>query len=175
MAKPGRKRKIDADRYPSGEVKPSHEISPIIAKRLMMAAAAKMTDSEWGTVVGRYFLTGQISSAQYEAAKKFGALAESYDRMMQGPKPPSQCMGERIVSAQIDPFSEAGEAEVERHKVVSDSFEKIRGIVGNHLLFDEMRRVCGGVGELPENYARFLMIKAALGSLVIFWKIDSKK
>jgi hypothetical protein len=47
--------------------------------------------------------------------------------------------------------------------------------VGNHLLFDEMRRVCGGVGELPENYARFLMIKAALDSLVIFWKIDSKK
>jgi len=175
LARAGRKRKINVERYPSGEAKPSNEVSPVAIKRLIMAATARMASEEWGSVIGRYFLTGQITQSQYEAAKKFGALAESYDRMMQGPKPPAQCMGERIVSAQIDPFSEAGEAEVERHKVVSDSFEKIRGIVGNHLLFDEMRRVCGGVGELPENYARFLMIKAALGSLVIFWKIDSKK
>jgi hypothetical protein len=175
MAKPGRKRRVDAERYPGGDIKPTHEISPIIAKRLMMAAAAKMTDSEWGTVVGRYFLTGQISSAQYEAAKKFGALSESYDKMMQGPKPPAQVTGERIISAQIDPFSEAGEAEVERHKTVADSLDKLRGVIGSRSIFEDMRRMCAGLGELPENYARFLQVKAALGSLVIFWKIDSRQ
>jgi hypothetical protein len=141
----------------------------------MMAAAARMADPEWGSVIGRYFLTGQISQQQYEAARKFGSLAESYDKMMQGPKPPAQSTGERIVSAQIDPFSEAGEAEVERHKVVADSFDRVRGVVGSHTLFDEMRRLCVGVGELPDSYERFLMIRAALGSLVVFWKIDSKK
>jgi len=175
LAKGGRKRKLNVERYPSGEVKPIQEISPISIKRLMMAAAARMADEEWGSVIGRYFLTGQITQDQYEAAKKFGSLSESYDRMMQGPKPPSQCIGERIHGAQVDPLSEAGAAEVERHKVLFDNFEKIRGVVGSRSVFEEMRRVCSGVGQLPDSYERFLMIKSALGSLVIFWKIDNKR
>lgn len=175
MAKPGRKRKLDVDRYPNGDIKPANELSPTIVKRLMMAAAAKMVDAEWGSVIGRYFLTGQLSSAQYEAAKKFGALSESYDRMMQGPKPPAKSTGERIVTVQIDPWSEAGEAEVERHKLVAENLDKLRGVIGDRIIFDDLRRMCAGVGELPENYARFLQVKAALGSLVIFWKIDSRQ
>jgi hypothetical protein len=174
MARPGRKRKLNVERYPSGEVKPVEILSPILSKRLMMASAARMADEQWGSVIGRYFLTGQISSAQYEAARKFGALSETYDKIMQGPKPPAQCIGERIISAQVDPFSEAGEAEVERHKQVNDNFERLRAVVGSRSLFDEMRRMCAGAGELPFNYERFLLIRAALGTLVIFWKIDSK-
>ena len=171
----GRKRKVDAVRYPNGDIKPTHDISPITIKRLMMAAAARMADAEWATVMGRYFLTGQISSEQYEAAKKFGALSESYDRMMQGPKPPAQVTGERIISAQIDPFSEAGEAEVERHKMVSETVDKLRMVIGSRGTFEDMRRMCAGIGELPDNYAQFLMVKAALGNLVVFWKIDSRQ
>ena len=175
MARGGRKRKINVERYPSGEAKREHELSPTLSKRLMMASAARMVDEHWGTVIGRYFLTGQISPSQYEAARKFGSIVEAYDRMMQGPRPPAQSVGEHIKGAEVDPFSEAGEAEVERHKAVYDMIESLRGVIGCRKLFDDTRKLCYGVGELPDNYERFLMIKTALGSLVSYWKIDVKR
>lgn len=175
MGRPGRKRIPNAERYPSGDIKPKDEVSPLVAKRMMMAAAAKMIDAEWSTAIGRYFLTGQLSQAQYEAARKFGALAESYDRIMLGPRPPSQSIGERIKSAEIDPFSEAGEAEVERHKVILEAIEKARQVVGSQRTFDASRRLCTGMGQLPDNYESFILVKAGLDSLAIHWKIASKK
>lgn len=175
MAKPGRKRAQNVERYPSGDIKPKDEVSPLVAKRMMMAAAARMIDAEWGTAIGRYFLTGQLTQVQYEAARKLGALAESYDRIMMGPKPPAQSIGERIKGAEVDPFSEAGEAEMERHRMVLEAFDKARQVVGSRKVFDQSRRLCRGLGELPENYESFVLIKSALGSLAIYWRLDSKK
>ncbi len=175
LGRPGRKRSQNVERYPSGDIKPKDEISPLVAKRMMIAAAAKMADREWSTAIGRYFLTGQLTQVQYEAARKLGALAESYDRVMMGPKPPGQCIGERIKGADVDPFSEAGEKEAERHKTVAEAFEKARGVVGSRNVFEQSRRLCMGLGELPESYESFILIKVALGNLAIFWKIDGKK
>jgi hypothetical protein len=174
MARAGRKRKINVERYPSGEAKTDYTMSPTLSKRLMLASAAKLADEHWGSVVGRYYLTGQFDLAQYRAARRLGELVEAYDRTMQGPKPPSQVTGERIKGAEIDPISEAGEAEAERHKSVAEQVQKIRSLLGCRKLYEDTRRLCYGLGELPDNYERFLNIRHALGTLVIYWKIDTK-
>ncbi len=175
LSRPGRKRSPTAERYPSGEVRHKEEVSPIVAKRMMLAAAAKMIDEQWATVLGRYFLTGQINQSQYEAGKRFGILVESYDRVMLGPKPPSQSIGERVKSAEIDPFSEAGLHEAERHKAVLDAVEKARNAIGSRKLFEETRDLCKGAGQIPASYERFMAIRSGLGTLAVFWHIDGTK
>jgi hypothetical protein len=174
-SRPGRKRKVNVERFPGGDIKPQEEVSPAVAKRMMLAASARFADETWGTVIGRYLLTGQITQVQYEAGRKFGALVESYDRIMLGPKPPGQSIGEKIRGAEIDPNSEAGEAEVERHKQVLEAFDKARIVIGSHVVFEHTRSVCKGVGEIPHSYEVFLMVRAGLGSLAVAWRIDGKR
>ena len=175
MARGGRKRIVNAERYPSGGLKPRDEISPIVAKRMIIAAAAKMSDPQWSTVIGRYYLTGQLTQVQYEAAVKLGALSESYDRIMLGPRPPSGVEMERIRSAEVDPFSEAGEAEAERHKKISDAFEAARRSFGSQSSFEASRRLCAGLGTLPDSYEVFLQIRSGLDALAIIWRVASKR
>lgn len=175
MARGGRKRILNAERYPSGGLKPQDEISPIVAKRMIIAAAAKMSDPQWATLVGRYYLTGQFTQVQYEAAVKLGALSESYDRIMLGPRKPSGVEMERIRSAEVDPYSEAGEAEAERHKSIADAFEVARRSFGSQTAFDASRKLCAGLGTIPDSYEVFLQIRAGLDSLAVIWKVASKK
>ena len=171
LAKGGRKRKINVERYPSGEVKPIQEASPISIKRLMMAAAARMASEEWGTLLGRYFLTGQITDLEYRAGRKFGSLCESYTRIMGGPKKPSNSSPEKVKSKDIDIDSFAGEEEQKKHIIILDNYKKIEDLIGCKESFKTVRIVCEGLGELPENYAQFLMCKHCLNSLAIYWKL----
>ena len=58
MARAGRKRKLDAPRYPNGQVKPSEqEPSPTLVKRLASYSLAGMQDPQWGTVAGVFYLS----------------------------------------------------------------------------------------------------------------------
>lgn len=175
MARGGRKRVLNAERYASGGLKPKDEISPIIVKRMVVAAASSMSDPQWATVVGRYYLTGQLTSVQYEAAVKFGAICESYDRIMLGPKPPSGVEMERIRSAEVDPNSDAGEHEAERHKMIAETFEAARRAFGTQRSFEASRRLCAGLGIIPDSYEIFLQIRAGLDSLAQIWKVANKK
>lgn len=176
MARPGRKRKIDADRYPGGQVKPEDSPSPCVTKRLMMAALAGMADAQWGTVAGRYYLTGNIDINQYEAAKRFGSICETYTQVMLGPRNPKTSTGEPgVISSEIDPDTEVGQDEADRHIKTRQRYEEARlYLMGyNPRIETELVKFCVGPGTVP-TYETMRQIKEVLTALAAMWRIDVK-
>ena len=51
---------------------------PVSAKRLRDAAIARMADPEWGTELGRLWLAGKITAAEYQAGKRWWNVREAY-------------------------------------------------------------------------------------------------
>ena len=67
MARAGRKRKIDAPRFPNGQVKPGEqEPSPTLVKRLAAYSLAGMQDPQWGSIPGVFYLSKKIDETEYE-------------------------------------------------------------------------------------------------------------
>lgn len=176
MARPGRKRKIDADRYPNGAVKPENHPSPCVTKRLIMASLAGMADPQWGTVAGRYYLSGALDPNQYEAAKKYGMICEAYTQVLMGPRPPKTSSGEPAsVSSQIDPDTDLGQVEAEHHVRTRQRYNQTKTILLGYdpMIERELTRFCVGLGSIP-NYEDFRTIKKILTDFAEFWKIDVK-
>lgn len=174
MARAGRKRKVDADRYPNGAVKPEEHPSPCVTKRLILASMAGMADPQWGTVAGRYFLTGALNSTQYEAAKRYGMVCEAYTGLILGPRPPKTSTGERgIVGSKIDPDTEMGEREAEHHIKARQRYDQTKSVMVGYSIEIErdLQRFCVGIGIVPD-YDKFQEIKKILTKLAEFWKID---
>lgn len=78
--RPGRKRKA-GDRFPGGKLKSALESRASVSevRRLTAAMLTHSRDAAWGSVPGRMFLLGQISAAEYDAAKKFSNLRAMVD------------------------------------------------------------------------------------------------
>jgi len=176
MARAGRKRKIDAERYPGGQAKPEETISPCVTKRLMMAALAGMADAQWGTVAGRYFLSGMLDQGQYEAAKRYGALSEAYAQVILGPRPPKTSTGERgSISNEVDPDTDAGQVEVDRHIRTRQKYNEAKVLLMGYApeMEVELSKFCVGTGMIP-NYEIMRDLKIILSALADLWKIDAK-
>ena len=176
MARAGRKRKLDAERYPNGMVKPEEAPSPCATKRLIMASLAGMADPQWGTVIGRYFLSGYLDPNQYEAAKRYGAICEAYAIMLQGPRPPKTSTGEMgTLSSQVDPDTELGQAEADYHKRTKERYDQVKTILMAYgtVVENEMTKMSVGVGAIP-SYESLIKIKKILDELVLLWRIDVK-
>jgi hypothetical protein len=164
-SRPGRKRKVNVERFPGGDIKPQEEVSPAVAKRMMLAASAKMLSEEWGTVLGRYLLSGKITQEQYQAGRSFGNLCETYSRIMGGPKTPKGTSLEKFKSQEVDVDSYRGEIEKEEHIIIIEQYNRTKIIIGCNELFYRVRYLCEGNGNLPENHEQFLLIKKALSQL----------
>lgn len=86
----GRKRR-NAPRYPSGEVRGERAPSPaIIAARMPHRGSVNQRDCVnpmAETELGRMQLNGKISKGQYEAGVKFKAVVEKYHATISGPRP----------------------------------------------------------------------------------------
>lgn len=176
MARAGRKRKLDAERYPNGMVKPDDGPSPCATKRLITASLAGMADPQWGTVAGRYFLSGVIDHNQYEAAKKYGALCEAYAQILLGPRQPKTSTGERgSISSDVDPDTEIGQMEADFHIRTRQRFNQTKTalLMYSPSVQRELERFCVGAGIIP-NYEDMRIIKSILTDLANLWKIDVK-
>lgn len=157
-------------------MKPDDSPSPCATKRLMMAALAGMADAQWGTVAGRYYLTGTIDHNQYEAAKRFGSLCEAYAQVMLGPRSPKTSTGERgSVGYEIDPDTDNGQAEVDRHVKTRQRYNEARVLLTGYgpSMEIELSKFCVGGGSVP-NYEVMIQIKDALSALALMWRIDVK-
>lgn len=157
-------------------MKPDDSPSPCATKRLMMAALAGMADAQWGTVAGRYYLTGNIDNSQYEAAKRFGALCEAYAQIMLGPRAPKTSTGERgSVGNEVDPDTELGQAEADRHVKTRQRYNEARVLLIGYSPNVEMElsKFCMGSGSIP-TYETMRDIKSALTALALMWRIDGK-
>ena len=75
------RRKHLAVRKPSGRLRHdphSQLLSPTEARRMFDDAAAGLCDPVWGTILGRLYRDGKITSSQFAAGKRWCELAADY-------------------------------------------------------------------------------------------------
>lgn len=175
MARAGRKRKIGAERFPGGQVKPEEHVSPTQAKRLMMAALAGMADPQWGTIAGRYFLTGGLSSTEYEACRRYAVIRDSYARAMMGPPPPRTSSGQRgSLSGPVDPDSDMGASEAEAHQRAIKRYLEAQFILKSQgpAVEIEVSRFAGEHGAAP-TFEELRRIRLGLRALASLWRMSA--
>lgn len=177
MARAGRKRK-EGERYPGGQIRPEDAgPSPTQAKRLMLASLARMADREWSTVPGIYFLSGKINSSQYEAARRFSALLESYLGCLQGPRRPYTSSGEKgSLGASVDVETDAGMAEANRHIGILQRYNDAHVTLTStgYMVESCVVSFCDGLGQTPTGFEGLIRTKRGLDALVSLWKISDK-
>lgn len=141
------KMKIVQIREPSG--RPSRaaeqkETAPAQVRRLRDAALAGMADQEWGTELGRLFLSGKITPPMYAAGKKWAERASRYQAAINCPVGMRSASAERVgFSSPADPDSDEGQEQVKRD-------------VGAVLAFQEAHAVLLGAGLIAERAVRGL-------------------
>ena len=178
MARAGRKRKLDAPRYPNGQVKPSEqEPSPTLVKRLAAYSLAGMQDPQWGTVAGVFYLSRKIDEVEYETAKRFGNLYSQYIRVINGPRAPKTSTGEFVgASAQVDVDSEAGQHEAQKHQDITVRYLEALTILINlgENYPSEVVRFCADAGQTPCGWEGMIRLRKGLEALALFWNIRVK-
>ncbi len=171
----GRQRLAGA-RYPSGNRRReerSNEYWPSAIKRLTSAAVAGMHDPEWGTVIGRLYLEGKLTSREYAAGKRWAAVWAEYciATGYPSPDPRSLVIGAPTRSEPPDPESHAGAAEARRAKRARKRFEEAHAVLLKCGMQAESatRKLCEGIGQTPTGNEQFLHAKRGLESLARLW------
>jgi hypothetical protein len=134
------KRKHLAARTPNGRLArrvADTMMPPTQIKRLLDAAADGLRDGMWGSSLGRLYLTQKISAGELSAGQHWAMLVTEYSQACRSPKPPSTVQLEKLGGSSIDPDSEQGVLEVERHEKIS-----ARYLAGRNAL-----RIAGGAAE----------------------------
>lgn len=179
MSRAGRKRKIGVERYPSGQIKREEEApSPALVKRATLMSMIGLASPEFGTIAGLYFLRRMIDGYEYEAAKRFGDLHRQYAGCVGGPKRPTSVdMEGSIKQAPIDPDSDAGERERDRHIDILRRYNEAHVALrqAGHGVEYEVVQFCDGLGQTPAGHEAMLRLRSGLNALVILWKIKGKK
>jgi hypothetical protein len=178
MARPGRKRKIDAPRFPNGQAKPPDQTpSPILVKRLAAYSLAGMQDPQWGTIPGVFYLSRKIDEVEYETAKRFGDLYSQYTRVLNGPRKPKTSTGEpSSVSGHIDVDTDAGQKEANWHINVIQKYNDAHitlYALGSEIE-NEVMRFCIDSGQTPVGWEGFIRLRKGLAALSGLWEIKTK-
>ena len=178
MARAGRKRKLDAPRYPNGQVKPSEQDpSPTLVKRLAAYSLAGMQSEQWGTVAGIFYLSRKIDEVEYETARRFSTLYSQYLRVINGPRAPKTSTGEFVgASAHIDVDSEAGQREAQKHKDVSAKYLEALDVLMNlgDAYHSEVVKFCADSGQTPCGWEGMIRLRKGLEALALLWNIKVK-
>lgn len=171
----GRQRMAGA-RYPSGDRRRderSKEYSPSAIKRMTSAAVAGMHDPEWGTVIGRLYLEGKLTSAQYATGKRWAATWAEYCTAtgIPSPNPKSLVIGAPTRSEPPDPDSERGQAATRLAKRAIKRFDTAHAELLKCGMQAEAatRKLCEGLGETPLGHEQFLHAKRGLDALAKLW------
>ena len=177
----GRPRKI-GERYPSGDLRKDHRGSksgyqeryaPAEIKRATDAAMAGLRDAHWGTVLGRFYLTGKLTGAQHAAGKRWAETWDDYCVAMglPSPHPKSLVIGAPSRGEPPDPDSDAGRAAARSAERARKRFEAAHKILIREGMQAEkaVRDICEGVGKSPIGHEQFLHALRGLTALAKFW------
>ena len=86
-------------------------------------------DPVWGTILGRLYRDGKITSALFAAGKRWCELVADYSELLRSPKPPQTVLLDAIGGMSTDPDTESGRREVARHERASAAY-----LEGRHAL-----------------------------------------
>jgi hypothetical protein len=172
----GRQRMAGA-RYPSGDrhrtERTNKEYSPSAIKRITSAAVAGMHDPEWGTVIGRLYLEGKLTSLEYATGKRWAVTWAEYCAAtgIPSPNPRSVVIGAPARSEPPDPDSERGQAMTRLAKRAMKRFDTAHAVLLKCGMQAEAatRKLCEGLGETPLGHEQFLHAKRGLVALAKFW------
>ena len=179
MALKGRPLKKDVVRTPSRQIsrvlkREEGLFHPAATKRAALNAMAGMCDPQWGTVIGRLFLQEKLTSIQYEAGKRWDALAKHYHTAMQAPSPnpKAPAIDFSPKSNEADPNSDAGMQETARHRSAVDAFNDAHACLCQLGQRTEkaVRDTCEH-GMEPVGYDGLLRLRDGLGTLGDFWQL----
>ena len=111
MARPGRKKRADAERYPGGRIRQPHQRSKAkdvaTAQRLIEAARKRMEDPKWATPLGRLVLEEKLTARCMMAGEKWAELVGRYHKLVGAPRPTPAVMERTPGRAlEVDPFDE---------------------------------------------------------------------
>lgn len=182
MAKAGRKRKqgLYQVREPNGRLSRALEsmveaCSPAEVRRLRDAALRGMQGEEWGTEIGRLFLSGQIPAELFETGKRWARMAAHYRQAICAPKPDAMtCSFERVGKTMTpDPDSKEGQVVIERDQRVVAEMEEALAVLatGGGMLAERQVRATCERNEAPEGYQGLESLKAGLWWVAKHWGI----
>lgn len=167
------RRKHMAVREPNGQARrrPYEQLPPPgEVKRLMDAALAGMRPPEWGTMLGRLYLSGKITSVQFVAGKRWAELATDYSQACQSPRAPRSAKLDPDGGTPPDPDSAKGRREARRHARMVDGY-----LDGSKLLARTgiavarvVRDVCE-LGLAPAGIGEVEALRIGLQALAASW------
>lgn len=157
-------------REPNGRLSRSHSepslenCSPTQVKRLRDAALAEMQDPEWGTELGRLFLSGRITASQFSAGKWFAMLSDSCRAAIDAPSMPHKAGFVKGSGGHApDPDSDAGRVQVARDREAVEKFMQAHAaLIGAGMLAERAVRMVCEDGKTIENHSQLLGLQNGL-------------
>jgi hypothetical protein len=178
MTRKGRKRRV-GPREPGGRLvrstaEPDRSYAPAAIKRLTDCAIAGVADAAYGTVLGRLYLEGRLSAAQFAAGQRFDRLTRRYLQAIAAPRrdPRSIGLGDGPRSADSDPDSPAGREQMEDHRTTIAAMGAARAVLAGcgKAAESAVRGLCE-VGELPAGWSGHSALAAGLSALAGHWRL----
>jgi hypothetical protein len=170
------RRKPLAARTPSGQISrsrpPPEGPSPAEVARLRDAALSGMRDAVWASSLGRLYLTGNLTSAQFAAGKRWAELVEQYTAACLSPRQPRSARLERGEGTAIDPDSATGTKEARRHVKAVLSYLTARKVLA--LMGDAPQAAVRDVVErdlYPVGPFQLAALCGALSALAALWGV----
>jgi hypothetical protein len=166
----GSRRKSLARREPNGRVQRREpDISPGEVRRLRDAALRGLRDAEWASELGRYYLEGKLTHAQFAAGKWWGHLAARYaDAIGAKPHPKPIALQRGSAGHQCDPASEMGQSLAQTHERDVRSFMAVYGALQKcgPIAVKVVRDLCE-YDRSPSGHYDFTVLVAGLNVLAM--------
>jgi hypothetical protein len=183
----GRKR-FAGDRASCGRLSRSLEtdigaVSPTAIARLVQESLRGCADEIFAAPLGRLYLEGKLSAAEFEAGKRWDRLSRRFYLAIGAPRPDprigslSHAEKRKADWTDLNLDSEIGQDRLRVDRELIEAFRAARAVVAEHGAAAErdMRRLCEGMGEFPAGLEALMRAKHALGSLAWFWGLESRR
>jgi hypothetical protein len=178
MARKGRKRQT-GQREPTGRLArsaadPGNDYAPAAIKRLTDCAIRGIADSAYGTPLGRLYLEGYLTAAQFAAGRRFDSLLYQYLRAIAAPQPNprSHLLDYGPPSPDIDPDSRLGRDEMANHQAVVAAMREASSVLANcgKAVETAVRDLCEA-RELPAGWSGRRAVATGLSALAEHWHL----
>ncbi len=173
-----RKSRLVTAREPNGRIQREarEDTAPTEVRRLRDAALRGMRDPEWGTELGRLYLEGALTGAQYAAGKRWRQEASDY-RQAIGIFPVRSASLERGSHGHdVDPDSDEGQKQATRDRNGAEHFfaAHARLITAGTLAEAVVRRICED-DAAPCGFAEHKALRNGLSSLVDHYNLTREQ
>ncbi|WP_456634054.1 hypothetical protein [Bradyrhizobium sp. USDA 10063] len=142
----------------------------------MEMSIAGMRAAEWGTMLGRLYLSGRITETQYAAGKRWSRLVAEYAQACQAPRMPQSAKLEPAGGNVADPDSLKGIKEARRHARVIESYENSAEVLNR--TGRAPARVVAAVCEqdlAPATFVEVDALRIGLQTLAAFWTANGRR